>query len=63
MESWGRYLDVDGDGIPYRTLPGTHPNKGAYFTRGSSHDEYARYVEDGEINARNLYQLMKYYIT
>ena len=54
MESWGRYLDVDGDGIPFRTLPGTHPEKGAYFTRGSSHDEYARYVEDGEVNARNL---------
>ncbi|SVB13211.1 uncharacterized protein METZ01_LOCUS166065 [marine metagenome] len=61
MESWGRYLDVDGDGIPYRTLPGTHPNKGAYFTRGSSHDEYARYIEDGEINARNLSRILKKY--
>jgi 2-oxoglutarate ferredoxin oxidoreductase subunit alpha len=59
MESWGRYLDVDGDGIPFRTLPGTHPEKGAYFTRGSSHDEYARYVEDGEINARNLSRILK----
>ena len=59
MESWGRYLDVDGDGIPFRTLPGTHPEKGAYFTRGSSHDEYARYVEDGEVNARNLSRILK----
>ncbi len=40
-----RYLDVDGDGIPYRTLPGTHP-KGAYFTRGSGHDKYGKYTED-----------------
>ena len=45
-EKWGRYLDIDGDGVPYRTLPGTHPTKGAYFTRGSSHDEFARYTED-----------------
>jgi 2-oxoglutarate ferredoxin oxidoreductase subunit alpha len=59
MESWGRYLDVDGDGIPFRTLPGTHPEKGAYFARGSSHDEYARYVEDGEVNARNLERILK----
>ena len=42
-----RYLDVDGDGVPYRTLPGTHP-KGAYFTRGSGHDRYGRYTEDEE---------------
>jgi 2-oxoglutarate ferredoxin oxidoreductase subunit alpha len=59
MDSWGRYLDVDGDGIPYRTLPGTHPEKGAYFTRGSSHDEYAKYIEDGEANARNLTRIQK----
>ena len=59
MQSWGRYLDVDDDGIPFRTLPGTHPDKGAYFTRGSSHDEYARYVEDGEVNARNLSRILK----
>jgi len=42
-----RYLDVDGDGIPYRTLPGTHP-RGAYFTRGSGHDRYGKYTEDSE---------------
>ncbi len=46
IEKWGRYLDIDGDGVPYRTLPGTHPTKCAYFTRGSSHDEFARYTED-----------------
>ncbi len=51
-KEWGRYLDVDGDAIPYRTLPGTHPTKGAFFTRGTSHDEYARYTEDGDIHAR-----------
>ena len=39
---WGRYEDVDGDGIPYRTYPGTHPAKGAFFTRGTSRDPYAR---------------------
>jgi 2-oxoglutarate ferredoxin oxidoreductase subunit alpha len=37
---FGRYKDVDGDGIPWRTLPGTHPNKGSYFTRGTTRDEY-----------------------
>ena len=59
MEKFGRYLDIDGDGIPYRTYPGTHSEKGAYFTRGSSHDEYAVYTEDGNINARNLTRLLK----
>jgi len=46
-KSFARYLDVDGDAVPYRTLPGVHPTKGAYFTRGSSHDAYARYSEEG----------------
>jgi 2-oxoglutarate ferredoxin oxidoreductase subunit alpha len=54
VEDWGRYKDVDGDGIPYRTLPGTPGGKGAYFTRGSGHDEYARYTESGEVYASNL---------
>ena len=45
MENFYRYLDVDGDGIPYRTLPGVHP-KGAYFTRGSGHTKYGGYTED-----------------
>ncbi|MCB1581590.1 MAG: 2-oxoacid:acceptor oxidoreductase subunit alpha [Xanthomonadales bacterium] len=57
-ERWGRYLDVDGDGIPYRTIPGTHPEKGAYFTRGSSHDEYAAYTEDGQVYARGMQRLL-----
>ena len=47
MERFHRYLDVDGDGIPYRTLPGTHP-KGAYFTRGSGHTKYGAYTEDSD---------------
>src|SRR5438105_2179120 len=46
-KEFGRYLDVDGDGIPYRTYPGTHPSKGAFFTRGTSRDRYARYTEEG----------------
>ncbi len=41
---FGRYLDVDGDGIPYRTFPGAHPSKGGYFTRGTTKDRYARYT-------------------
>src|SRR5207247_9394308 len=44
---FGRYLDVDGDGIPFRTLPRTHPTRGAFFTRGPSKDRYARYSEEG----------------
>lgn len=47
-KDWGRYKDVDGDGIPYRTLPGTPGGKGAYFTRGSGHNEKALYTEKGE---------------
>ena len=47
MEKFHRYLDVDGDGIPYRTLPGVHP-KGAYFTRGSGHSKYGAYTEDSD---------------
>ncbi|MDG2141550.1 MAG: 2-oxoacid:acceptor oxidoreductase subunit alpha [Gammaproteobacteria bacterium] len=51
IESYGRYQDLDGDGIPYRTYPGTHASKGSYFTRGSSHDANAGYTEDGDIYA------------
>ncbi|MGH7481061.1 MAG: 2-oxoacid:acceptor oxidoreductase subunit alpha, partial [Longimicrobiales bacterium] len=47
VEAFHRYVDADGDGVPYRTLPGTDP-KGAYFTRGSGHDAYGRYTEDAE---------------
>ena len=63
VEEFGRYLDVDGDGVPYRTYPGTHPQKGAYFTRGTSHDEYARYTEDGVKNAEILSRLTKKFQT
>jgi len=45
VKTFHRYLDQDGDGIPYRTLPGTHP-KGAYFTRGSGHNKLGAYTED-----------------
>lgn len=58
-QRWGRYLDVDGDGIPYRTIPGTHPTKGAFFTRGSSHDEYAVYTEDGKVYEKGMHRLLK----
>jgi 2-oxoglutarate/2-oxoacid ferredoxin oxidoreductase subunit alpha len=56
---FGRYLDVDGDAIPYRTYPGTHPSKGAYFTRGTSRDEFARYTEAGDAYQRNMERLLK----
>ena len=48
VQDFYRYMDVDGDGIPYRTLPGVDP-KGAYFTRGSGHDRFGRYTEDGDL--------------
>ena len=63
IEKYGRYRDSDGDGIPYRTLPGTHPSKGAFFTRGTSHDEDARYTEDGTIHARVLDRIAKKFRT
>jgi 2-oxoglutarate ferredoxin oxidoreductase subunit alpha len=56
---FGRYLDVDGDGIPYRTIPGTHPSSGAFVTRGTSRDEYAVYTEDGEAYQRNMDRLLR----
>ncbi|HEX5626053.1 MAG TPA: 2-oxoacid:acceptor oxidoreductase subunit alpha [Saprospiraceae bacterium] len=59
MGRFGRYLDVDGDAIPYRTIPGTHPTKGSFFTRGSSRDEYAVYTEDGNAYKRNMDRLAK----
>jgi 2-oxoglutarate ferredoxin oxidoreductase subunit alpha len=58
-EKWGRYLDKDGDGICYRTFPGTHPTLGAYFTRGSSHDEYAAYTEDNDTYKHGMLRLTK----
>src|SRR5215212_5317085 len=62
-KDFGRYLDVDGDGIPYRTLPGTHPSKGAYFTRGTSRDSYARYSEAGPDYLYNVQRLLKKFET
>jgi 2-oxoglutarate ferredoxin oxidoreductase subunit alpha len=59
QQRWGRYLDIDGDGVGYRTLPGTHPTKGSYFTRGSSHDEYAAYTESSEAYVRSMQRLEK----
>lgn len=59
LERFGRYLDVDNDGVPYRTIPGTHPTKGSYFTRGSSHDEYAVYSEDSPTYVRIMERLLK----
>lgn len=56
---FGRYLDIDGDGIPYRTIAGTHATKGAFVTRGSSRDEYAVYTEDGAVYQRNVDRLAK----
>jgi 2-oxoglutarate ferredoxin oxidoreductase subunit alpha len=61
--NWGRYLDRDDDGIPYRTLPGNKHPLGSYFTRGTGHDEYAKYTEDSETFYRNMQRLRKKYVT
>ena len=60
---FGRYLDIDGDGIPYRTYPGTHPSKGSFFTRGTSRDRYARYTEEGAAYADNMQRLVRKFET
>ncbi|MEI6738239.1 MAG: 2-oxoacid:acceptor oxidoreductase subunit alpha, partial [Pseudomonadota bacterium] len=60
---FGRYLDVDGDGIPFRTYPGTHPTKGVYFTRGTSHDRFALYSEDGGHYVDNMTRLLQKFET
>ncbi|PZO55678.1 MAG: 2-oxoacid:acceptor oxidoreductase subunit alpha [Alphaproteobacteria bacterium] len=57
--AFGRYRDVDGDAVPYRTYPGTHPTKGSYFTRGSSHDKDARYSERGEDYTEGMQRLLR----
>ncbi len=62
-KDFGRYLDVDGDGIPYRTYPGTHPTKGSFFTRGTSRDRYARYTEEGAPYADNMQRLLRKFET
>ena len=62
-EAWGRYVDIDEDGICYRTLPGTHPTKGAYFTRGTSRDRYAVYSEDSDVYIDNMQRLERKFET
>ena len=62
-KEFGRYLDVDGDGIPYRTYPGTHPTRGAYFTRGTTKDRYARYSEEGPVYVDNMQRLLRKFET
>ncbi|MBO9650491.1 MAG: 2-oxoacid:acceptor oxidoreductase subunit alpha [Variovorax sp.] len=60
---FGRYKDVDGDGIPWRTLPGTHPTKGSFFTRGTTRDAYARYSERGPDYIYNMERLLRKFKT
>ena len=62
-KTFGRYLDVDGDAIAYRTLPGEHPSKGAYFTRGSSHDHMAKYTEEGDAYQEMMQRLLRKFET
>jgi 2-oxoglutarate ferredoxin oxidoreductase subunit alpha len=62
-KEFGRYLDVDGDGIPFRTYPGTHPSKGGYFTRGTSKNAYALYSEQGADYEANMQRLLKKFET
>jgi 2-oxoglutarate ferredoxin oxidoreductase subunit alpha len=62
-KDFGRYLDVDGDGITYRTLPGTHPKRGSFFTRGSSKDRYAKYTEDAAAYKENMDRLLRKFET
>jgi len=63
LEDYGRYLDVDNDGICYRTLPGTHPDKGAFFTRGTSRNHYAGYTEKPADYVDNMQRLEKKMLT
>ena len=60
---FGRYLDVDGDGIPWRTIPGTHPTRGAYFTRGTTRNAYAKYSETGADYVYNMERLRRKFDT
>jgi 2-oxoglutarate ferredoxin oxidoreductase subunit alpha len=59
VADWARYRDVDGDGIPYRTLPGTPDPRAAYFTRGSGHDEHALYTESPDVYQANMDRLRR----
>jgi 2-oxoglutarate ferredoxin oxidoreductase subunit alpha len=62
-KDFGRYHDVDGDGIAYRTYPGTHPTRGGYFTRGTTKDRYARYSETGPDYIYNVQRLLRKFET
>jgi 2-oxoglutarate ferredoxin oxidoreductase subunit alpha len=62
-KEFGRYLDVDGDGIPYRTLPGTHPTRGSFLTRGTTKNRYAKYSEEGPVYVDNMDRLIKKFET
>jgi 2-oxoglutarate ferredoxin oxidoreductase subunit alpha len=56
--NFGRYNDIDGDGVAWRTLPGAHPTRGAYFTRGTSRDRFARYTEESAPYVENMERLL-----
>ncbi len=58
-KTWGRYQDIDGDGIPYRTIPGNRNTHAAYFARGTGHDEMTRYSEDPQVWERGMERLKK----
>jgi len=60
---WGRYMDVDGDGIPYRTLPGNLHPRSSYFARGTGHDEFARYTEDPQVWERVSERMLRKFET
>ena len=62
-KEFGRYLDTDGDGISYRTYPGTHPTRGAFFTRGTTKDRYAKYSEAGTDYVDNMQRLLRKFET
>lgn len=62
-KDFGRYLDADGDGIPWRTLPGTHPTRGAFFTRGTTRNPYAKYSETGNDYLYNMERLRRKFET
>jgi len=61
--NWGRYLDKDGDAIPFRTFPGNKHPLSSYFTRGTGHDEYAKYTEESDVYMRNMERLAQKQIT
>ncbi len=63
LQNFQRYGDTDGDGVPYRTLPGIQDRKGVFFTRGSGHNEKAAYTESGEDYKRAMDRLLKKFST